>query len=287
MKPSDLLLALALAAGAPAPLAADPSEGHMMALPEYHAEDASAPPVTEQSLLASERFWPYQAALTRPWRAPGRERPLPAGASGVLIRVEESGMARLDFGRDGLHEIAVGETDLVERANRVRRGELEKLAPNLLLAIGPRLLDSASASLHPLSYSIAAEARGFLCVFADPGETAFADLARALSPLDGRHGVLTVLLPQGEHPDARLRERLQALGWRVPFVYDHLAEAYTRPLLSEGIPLPALSLQTREGRVLLQRAWSAGAPAELAEALDRAWGGAAAEAGPRPPPRSS
>ena len=60
-----------------------------------------------------------------------------AGNVGVLIRVEAPGVARVDFGRDGLHEVPVVKTDLVERANQIRRGEAEKLAPNFLLAIGP------------------------------------------------------------------------------------------------------------------------------------------------------
>ena len=92
-----------------------------------------------------------------------------AGNVGVLIRVEASGVARIDFGRDGLHEVPVAKTDLVERANRIRTGEAEKLAPNFLLAIGPRLVDSAADALRPLPYAAVAEQRGFLCVFADPG----------------------------------------------------------------------------------------------------------------------
>ena len=70
---------------------------------------------------------------------------------GVLIRVEASGLARIDFGRDGLYEVPVGATDLVERANRIRTGELRKMAPNFVLAIGPRLVDSAGAHAAPLS----------------------------------------------------------------------------------------------------------------------------------------
>src|SRR5262245_34700801 len=82
-------------------------------VPEHVAADASAPPVTAASLLESERFWPYQVALVRAWRPPGAAQALPAGTRGVLIRVEATGRARVDFGRQGLYEVAVGDLDLV------------------------------------------------------------------------------------------------------------------------------------------------------------------------------
>jgi hypothetical protein len=236
-------------------------------LPGYRAADTSMGAVTAQNLLASERFWPYQVALARPWRPPGRSEPLAPGMPGVLIRVEESGVARIDFGRDGLHEVPVEATDLVEGANRVRRGELEKLAPNFVLDVGPRLADPSADALRLLGLRAAAAHEAFLCVFADPGAAGFAELAGALAPLRERSGLLTVLFAQGEHPDERLREQLRALAWPVPFVLDHLAEPYTRSLLPERMPPPALLLVSPEGRVLLASAWGPPARAALDEAL--------------------
>jgi hypothetical protein len=262
-------------------LGAEPSGGNVTGgLPEHHAEDPSAAAVTEQNLLTSERFWPYQVAATEALPAVAGRQPVPAGNVGVLIRVEASGAARIDFGRDGLHEVPIAKTDLVERANRIRTGELAKLAPNFLLAIGPRLVDSAGDALRPLPYASVAEQRGFLCVFADPGAKKFAALAAALAPLQQRHGVATILLPQGEHPDARVREQLRSLGWTIPFVYDHLAEAYTRSLLDADVALPAVVLQTREGRVLFQSEWKAGVASTLEAALDAAFASA-------PPPTAA
>jgi len=204
-------------------------------------------PVTEQNLLSSERFWPYRVGLTRPWPRVGGSKALTPGLRGVLIRVEASGSARIDFGRDGRYEVPVGATDLVERANQIRRGELPKPAPNFVLAIGPRLVDSASPALRPFGFRAAGEPRGFLAVFADPAAKDFVDLAKALAPLRERDGVLTILFPQGEHPDAQVREQLRALGWPVPFLYDHLAEAYTPTLLPETTPVPRPAAPDRRG----------------------------------------
>jgi hypothetical protein len=237
-------------------------------LPEYRAADARAEPVTEQNLLASERFWPYQVGLSGGWQPDGRTEPLPPGIPGVLIRVEGSGLARIDFGRDGLHQVPVGATDLVERANRVRRGELEKLAPNFVLDLGPRLADAAGEALRAYGLRAAAAHRQFLCVFADPDADDFAGLAAALAPLRERPGLLTILFAQGDHPDARLREQLRALGWPTAFVLDHLAEAYTRSLRPEQTPLPSLLLVSAEGRLLFESRWRAAALPGLMTALE-------------------
>lgn len=236
-------------------------------LPEHHAAEPNAAPVTDANLLANDRFWPYQVELLQSARSE-----LPGGSVGVLIRVEPGGVARIDFGRDGLREVPVDATDLVARANRVRSGELEKAAPNFLLALGPRLLDPAAETLRAFPFESSAGKPGFVCVFADPGARNFAALAAALAPLRERHGVMMILFPQGEHPDSKVREKLRALSWPVPFVYDHLSEAYSRTLLPSGLRAPAVMLQTSEGRVLLESPWHADLAFELEVAIDDAFG---------------
>jgi len=268
--------------------AAPPAATAAESLPEQ-ARDGAAATVTAENLLASERFWPYQVALAQPWPRVGGGKPVQPGVLGVLIRVEASGSARIDFGRHGIYEVPVAATDLLERANRIRRGELSKMAPNFVLAIGTRLADPSGPTLRPLGLRAAGAHGTFLAVFADPSAKDFPALAQALAPLRERDGVLTILFPQGEHPDTELSERLRALGWAVPFVYDHLAEAYTRSLLPEATPVPFVLLQTPEGRVLFQGRYGARLPAELAAALDRFSPAAAgADAGSRagaPPAR--
>jgi hypothetical protein len=239
------------------------------ALPEHRAADAAAPAVTAENLLESERFWPYRVSLRSAWRS--ADRVLASGSTGVLIRVEQGGSARVDFGRDGIHTVAIGETDLVESANRVRRGEVEKLAPNFVLSMGPRLLDPSAEPLGPFRLLDTYAQRGFLTVFGDLEQ--LAAMAPVLAPLAGRDGVLTILLPQGEYPDAKVRDELRRIGWAVPFVYDHLAEAYTPSLLTSSLEPPAVVLQTAEGRVLFASAWKPDVGARLAAALEAEFGG--------------
>ncbi len=247
---------------------ADVPEGHVTALPPYVAADPSAAEVTEAILLASERFWPYQVALREPFQPPGRAQLLPVDVPGVLIRVEPSGVARIDFGRDGLYEIPIVDTDVVERANDVRLGALSKLAPNFLAAIGPRLLDSGADSIIAFDFARAAARRYFVCVFADPSAPGFDGLVLELAPLGSRAEVQTILFPMGHHPEHRMREQLRRLEWTVPFIYDHLTEPYAQTLLGDGIRTPALTLQTGEGRLLFQGEFRGDAARRLLAALD-------------------
>ncbi len=227
--------------------------------------------ITGNNLLAKERFWPYRVGLTQPLAVAGRDQPLPAGLVGVLIRVEASGLPRIDFSTRGKHEVALEKTDLLERANRIHRGEMEKPEPIFIHAIKSRMLDSGSDPLAPLPTEVAEGRPGFLGVFADPRAEGFSELASALAPLRDRHGVMTILFPQGTHPDPEVRDRLRSLEWTVPFVYDYLSEPYTHTLLVEGTPIPFTMLQTNEGRVLFQGPWSADASGLIA-ALDEAFG---------------
>jgi hypothetical protein len=222
-------------------------------------------------LLHNERFWPYRVSLRRAWQAPGSERTLPAGSTGVLIRVEDADSARIDFGRDGIHRVPVAETDLVENVNRVRLGELAKTAPNFVFALGPRLLDSGAEPLAPVPLAKVLARRAFVTVFADVEQ--FQPIARDLSGLTGRAELMTIVVPQGMKPDAEVRDRLRELGWKVPFVYRHLAEAYTPSLLPDAMAPPAVMLQTAEGRVLFASTWGEGVGARLATALGRELGG--------------
>jgi hypothetical protein len=243
---------------------------------DYSASDPAAPEVTRDNLLESERFWPYQVALRARWQPPGDRRALGVEPPGVLVRVEASGLTRIDFGRDGLYEIPVGLTDVVERANRVRLGELSKIAPNFLAAVAPRLLDPGGPELEPFDVERAARHAYFLCAFIDPDAPGFETRVRQLAPLAARADVLTILFPLGRHPEAAVRQRLRELEWTVPFLYDRLAEPLARSLLPEGARLPTLLLQTREGRVLASAEWRAGAVDVLLRALERASGGAGA-----------
>jgi hypothetical protein len=178
-------------------------------------------------------------------------------------------MARVDFGRDGIAELPIAATDLVERANRIRLGELEKEAPNFAWALGPRLIDASAKPPVPVSFVDVRRAEAFVTVFVDPSAHELEEIALALAPLGDDWRVLIALFAQGMLTDAGVYERLRAVGFPVPFLLGHLRGPYTRILLSDGIAPPAVALQTAEGRLLFESAWGPDAERGLREALAR------------------
>jgi len=258
-----LLVALPLLVGAP--LAAQE-------VPVHDASDPGAPEVTLANVLENDRFWPYRVALLEPTTPPGASRPIRAGLSGVLVEVNSAKRVRIDFGRDGILEVPIEETNLVAESNRVRLGELDKLAPNLIAALGPRLVESGAPGLRQLDFAQIGPRDQVILVFADPTTPQFAPLAKSLAPYQARNELLTILVPQGNHSDAEVRRSLRERGWTVPFVYRHLAPGYTKSLVDEGIELPAVRLSSAEGRTLFDRAWGEEAGARLGELLESTYG---------------
>jgi len=238
-------------------------------LPPHVVEDATAAWVSEANLLPSERFWPYQVELTEPFVVSRAERTIPTGTRGILIRVEASGAARVDFGRDGLFTVPVKSTDLLQRANAIRVGAAKKTAPNLTYAIAPRLIDAGSELGAPLPFEKSIDRAGFLCFFADPLAASFPHSASLLAPLSNRGGVLSVLFAQGR--EGLTHEQLRAAGWKGAYVVDPLAAPYTKTLIDGEVTVPTLALYTAEGRLLWQGELDGTLPPELTRAWEKAF----------------
>ncbi len=253
-------------------LVALPVAGSAQTPPVYEAADPAAPVVTERNLAASERFWPYRVSLLRPWRSDAEAKALEAGRVGVLLRVDGAGRATIDFGRDGRHSLPVAATDLVSRANRIRTGESDKHAPNLVLAIGPRLQDPSREDVPRVELSSLLDERAFLCVFGDASAESLRRLAASLAPLGGREGLATVLLPRnpGARRDAEVAGDLRRLGWKALLMPSLLAEVYRPSLLGDELELPAVSLQSPEGRILFEGSLDADSSARIEAALEAA-----------------
>ncbi len=215
-----------------------------------YSSTGAAETVAADDLLARERFWPYQVALVEPLRPVGGSKEIPANRLGVLIRVVDVSTARVDFGRYGAHEVPIEATDLVARVGRVQRGEISKLTPNFVLSVQTRLVDSSGTALRALRPGAAGESRAFRCVFADPLAEDFPELLATLATAEPGPGTLTILVPQGDHGDAVVRDRLLQLDWVVPFVGKRFAAAETRAQLGAGAALPKILELSPEGRLL-------------------------------------
>jgi len=231
----------------------------------YTGAGPSAPPVTLANLMESDRFWPFRVTLVQDLVPPGASETLPR-IPGVLVRVDSPQTLRMDFGRFGRHQVPVASTDLLERANRVRLGEETKVAPNLVLTLGNKLLGSEGDEVAPVLVARDTDVEAFLCVFADPAAEGFEEVADRLRPFQGREKLFALLLPQGEWRDARVRQRLRELDWTVPFVFDRFSRAYARSIAGEDTSFPHAMLLSPDGRVLARGAVTK----DLAPALEAA-----------------
>lgn len=228
-------------------------------LPPYVVADPTAPPVTAETIATLDRFWPYRVTLEKRDLRSG----VPVGSVGALVRVEGRS-ARVDFGRDGVHDVPVEVTNLLAEANRLRTGELTKTAANFVMTVGPRLTKGG----RQLRLTEVLDYRGYLAVFADPRSDQFDDVARSLAPLVDHPGVLTVLFPQSNVDQKQLDAKMATLGWPAANVFDFLVAGYTESLLSNGTTPPAVLLVTKEGRLVFESKWSPVVGVPLTGALD-------------------
>jgi hypothetical protein len=228
------------------------------------AVDPAPAPLTRADLARLDAFWPYHVRLVEPWQPPGAEEPLRADVTGVLVRVEPTGVARIDLGRHGVREVPIDRTDLLEQANRIRRGQADHEIPNLIAAIGPRLQVPNVAHDKGLWRTVSEGKTHVLCAFADPEAPGFEALARELAPLSDREALLTAFFPQGR---GAAGAALRQADWLVPYADGAYTRGYTRSLGGAEQGLPSVMLFTVQGRLLYRGGWKPGVADEIRAAL--------------------
>lgn len=240
--------------------------GSAMEATTMNATNAASGRVTVETLHENERFWPYRIQLVEPWRPVGFEGRFGWGV-GVLVRVEPDGSLRVDFAEHGVHRVPAGATDVIEKANRIRTGELEKSLPNLVVWLSGRLLDPTKTPIRPLEKLKIDGAARFLLVFADPAAPDFSKLAKDVGDVRARPGLVKLLLPQGDRRDGGVANLCRAADWRDAFLLDRFTPAYTRSLLDADLALPAVMLISAEGRRIHAASWSPGLGANIEAVL--------------------
>ena len=208
--------------------------------------------ITPENILESERYWPEIVALTEPWLPPDSEKPLKKSYRGALIRVDEQGHARIDFGRHGKYDVPIEFTDLIERANQVESGALYKMAPNFISHFGTLFLHPSTPEMLPYPTAELAKAQRFLCIFANPRDPSFEKLARQLAKLSDQPGLQMILFPLSMKPDELevVKVTLKRVSWPVPFAYPAAAEMHAVALLGDVPTSAEALLVTADGRLL-------------------------------------
>lgn len=231
-------------------------------VPAYRAEDPAAAAVTLVDAYQRERFWPPFLTLTeKPATLPALAA-VPEGFRGTLLRIEEDGRARIDFGRDGLHLVPLAATDFVERADMIRRGFEKKDAPNFTMLIGARLISSDTDMMIPFPFAAVTGQKVYVCLFVSTEGDALERMVGGLGNLFPKPGVMPMVFPLGEQRDSMIRTRLREAKQPWAFVHDHLSDSYAAGLLPSALPAPAILCLSPEGRVLAALPWNE-------EAVDR------------------
>ncbi|MEZ4289149.1 MAG: hypothetical protein R3E53_00925 [Myxococcota bacterium] len=234
------------------------------------APDASsdAGPITRENLYEHDAYWPYRVNLVGDWRPSGFER-APGWGVGILVRVERSGLLRVDFASDGRFLVPADATDVIEQANRLHAGLDSKSSPNLRLTLGTRMLDPSGGKLRPLARERLDRVRSFLVLYADPSDVVLREASEALGPWMTGEDPLLLLMPQGDHRDGTVANLARDAGWESPFVFDRYAPGYTASLLDDAARPPFVQLLSAEGRLLFEAPWDEAIQPALRRALGR------------------
>ncbi len=249
-----LLPATQLACSPSADEARDAKPAATATQPAPDAAQASGGRINAENVYENEAAWPNIASLVEPWTPDGAASPLKQGYRGGVIRLLPSGLVRIDFGRHGKHEIPIAATDFVARANEVEAGTRFKTAPNFLAHFGTQFVHPTSPEPMAFPTPELAKSDRFLCIFADPGPESFAVLAERLAALADVPKLQGLMFPLAVERDQiqAVKDRLEAVGWRVPYAYPQAAEKHAESLLGAVPTRPTALLITGEGRLLLQ-----------------------------------
>jgi hypothetical protein len=242
--------AIALALGGcsePAEGIAEPESVSLVGTP-VPAPDGS---LTPEDLVLRDENWPHRVRLVEPWTPESGETLRPVG---VLLQVESPEAARIDFGSQGVHDVPVAVTDLVERANEVRAKGPDSKIGNLTRMIGGALVNPAHETPRTYRRSKVAK-RDLLLVAAPPDPALLSGMAAPLARIDEREGLRVVLMVEGEAETSEVLATLHALGWGTPFLRQRFVQAVTEGYLREDRTLPWVALLTPNGRSLYEGPW--------------------------------
>ena len=224
-------------------------------------------PIDYANLYRHEKSWPYRVTLTEAWKPAGWEGRFGWGV-GILVRVESTGRLRIDFASLGKYLVPAEATNVIEEANRIRRGELRKPRPNFVNAVGTRLLDLASDRVRPVAESYFDGVERILVLFADPTTEDFRTIAAEIALWARQSGTVYILFPQGGHRDGATLNACRSSGWGDPVLFDRFVVPMTASYLGEVPEAPVAMLLSPEGRLIFSGAWNTRTRRDLRAVLD-------------------
>jgi hypothetical protein len=226
---------------------------------------ANDEPVTFENLYWREALWPHHIQLTDDWKPRDWDGHFGWG-QGVLLRVRRDGALRVDFGHYGPHWVPASETDVLDRAERLRLGQDTKFDRNLALVFGSRLLDPSETRLKRSQLRVGSFERAIV-VFADPEQSSFAELTSALiqRPLD--EDAVLILVALGDHRDRAVFYAAHEANWPGVFLQDTYTASFGDGYLEDPAGAPVVRAFSMEGRLISEWRFGEHVLAELDRVL--------------------
>lgn len=224
----------------------------LMPLAPLYAMEASSD-LTSQSLPAHSDFWPPKIHLTGDVET--RTGTFSTGQRGVLLRIEGNpAIAVVDFGRDGIHEVPLDQTDALATARRIKDGEEPKPLPNYLSMLGPpKLFRAVEGKMKAIPLHETGDWKGFLFLYLpveDLDWTAFAGLLEENKDLVRKTGLQPLLLPLSRIKDAELFQKLKEYSLPVAVMHDFLGFSFLNALAHQPGDGPLFVATDLNGKVI-------------------------------------
>lgn len=227
---------------------------------------AATPALTDSAVYKDSALWPPRAGLTSDFTSADTESPrtIPDGREAVLIRLEpgEPVHAVLDFGRLGLHRVPLAQTDVMDRAEKIAAGEVEKETPNWTMMIGrafSRHKSEAGQGGIKVPFAEVETFRYFLLVYLDGdpvGNRAAAALLEEHKDAIQAAAIAPIIFGMGEFPyigELAYIETLREHGLdKQFFMAPHVSAPYASSMAHSYQTMPAIALVDAEGKTLYE-----------------------------------
>ena len=172
-----------------------------------------------------------------------------------MIRIEnDSNKALIDFGRDGILLMEIGETNILEEANRLADGKSHKRGPNLLGMIGPpKLYRYDNGSAHRITWEESLKWSRLLFIYLPPGKEHLQSIGSQL--IKHEHdlkeaGIAPIVLPLYNDLCPGYRELIDENKSALNLLVGHTNSAYVHVLQHEPDENILMVLTDPDGRIL-------------------------------------
>lgn len=213
-----------------------------------HASD-----LTYENLYDHSEWWPPHANLLE-------KKPLTEDHSihpfmrGVVLRLNpDRETAWIDFGRKGIHRIALEETNILPQAQALANGTETKPYPNLTYMLGNTLVEPTPDGILKLQFLDKLHELDFVLFVYFEDEADIPAISTALrsfeAVLSAQHASV-ILMPLFEYTNDSLYEALHAHGSYYDYMRDYLSLAYRKAVHHEVHAPVYFVLADANGKIL-------------------------------------